>query len=146
MLVIGIVVISANIKQKTPTTYDYISKIISQQKPSSDIVVINVNITEKRKDFLKQHEKKHLPAHAVQWYSCDKCSFKTKDKTYIEEHKTIHLSADAINSVPIKLELRFVRLFFFELFGAVIPGVEGVIHYYHLLPTTQLPKPSVLSR
>jgi KRAB domain-containing zinc finger protein len=58
--------------------------------------VINVNITGKRKDFLKQHEKKHLPAHAVQWYSCDKCSFKTKDKTYIEEHRTIHLSADAI--------------------------------------------------
>jgi hypothetical protein len=40
--------------------------------------VIKANL--KRNGYLKQHEKHHLSADAVQWYSCDKCEFKAKRK------------------------------------------------------------------
>jgi hypothetical protein len=29
------------------------------------------------------------------WYSCDMCKYKTQYRSYIKEHKAIHLSADA---------------------------------------------------
>jgi hypothetical protein len=35
--------------------------------------------------------------HHFQWYSCDKCEFKTKWNPSLKQHKKIHLSADAVH-------------------------------------------------
>jgi hypothetical protein len=64
----------------------------------SGIALISANT--KRNTYnkaLKKHKKIHLSADAVQWYSCDKCDYKTKRNCYLTQHKKIHLSADAIH-------------------------------------------------
>ncbi|KAJ3632428.1 hypothetical protein MTP99_009440 [Tenebrio molitor] len=56
----------------------------------------NITATLNNIRHLERHKTIHLAEHAVQWYNCDKCEFKTKSKENLKRHQKIHLSADAV--------------------------------------------------